>query len=266
MIPLIKWELRQRRWFIIWWTVGIVLVILLNLSVYPSFKDQAAELEQSLSQMPESVKQLFSDTGDFISPVGYLSSQVFYMMLPMLFSIMSISLGSSLIAREEQEHTLELVLSRPLSRTRFIAGKVLAGILILAFASGITAIVTAISVRVFGFDGISVKYTLLATLVSVILSLLFGAISFTLTAMGHGARLASVGIASLFALGGYIISSLDSTVRWLRYPAKLFPYHYYRPSDILNGNFTTREVAGMLAAIAALGVISWIAFRRRDLD
>jgi ABC-2 type transport system permease protein len=187
-------------------------------------------------------------------------------MLPMLFGIMAIGLGASLIAREEQQDTIELVLSRPISRTSFLAGKALAGLLIIIFTGLVTATITAIGIRAFGFETVSMTNAALACAVSILLSVLFGMVSFTLTAMGHGARLASVGIASLFALGGYVISSLDETVRWLRFPAKLFPYHYYHPSDILSGQFTPNEVIGMAAAIAILGVISWIAFRRRDLD
>src|SRR6266545_1586647 len=115
---LIRSELWQRRWALMWWSIAIVAFIVLNLAFYPSFKDQAGELDKALSNMPDSLKALFTDTGDFTSPVGYLSSQIYYLLLPALLTVYSIGIGASLLAKEEQQGTLELLLARPLSRTK----------------------------------------------------------------------------------------------------------------------------------------------------
>jgi hypothetical protein len=64
----------------------------------------------------------------------------------------------------------------------------------------------------------------------------FGALAFLLTATGRG-RAAALGIAVVYGFGGYLVSSLASSVEWLKHPALLFPYHYYRTADILAGKF-----------------------------
>jgi ABC-2 type transport system permease protein len=240
--------------------------MVLVIGVYPSFKDQAAELDKSLAQLPDTAKALFSDTPDFLSPVGYLSSQIYYLMLPLILSILSIGLGASLIAREEQEHTIELLLARPISRTGLLVGKALSGLAILVIVSCVNLAVTIPAVWWAGFDGVSASGIIMVTLVCLVLSAIFGTLAFALSAIGHSAKSLSLGIAALVALGGYIISSLESTVEWLRWPSKLFPYHYFHPSEIIGGDFTTKSFVGFIAAVLVLGVVAWIAFRRRDID
>ncbi|MBI2368924.1 MAG: MFS transporter [Deltaproteobacteria bacterium] len=49
-------------------------------------------------------------------------------MLPLLLSVLTIGLGSRLLAKEESEGTLELLLARPVSRAKLLAAKAMAGL------------------------------------------------------------------------------------------------------------------------------------------
>ncbi len=264
MFAIIKWGIWQRRWFIFWWALGIIAFIAVNLSVYPSFKDQSAQYDQIFSQMPASMKELFSDTGDFFSPTGYMSSQVYYLMLPLLFSALAIGLGSSSLAKEEQSGTLELLLARPISRSKILLGKALSSLAILICIGIVTALSVVILANMTGF-GLSNFNLVLATGMSLLLSILFGAIAFLLTAMGGAGRAASIGLATLIALGGYIISSLDGTVKWLRAPAKIFPFHYYKPSEIIDGVGSWYPAIIFTVVIVGIILLSLTVFRRRDV-
>lgn len=263
MKTILKWTIWQRRWSILWWSLGVCVFIILNLIFYPSIRDQASQLNQSLERLPDAAKSLFSDTSDFLSPVGYLSSQIFYLMLPMLLGILAIGMGSSLIAKEENDGTIELLLSRPISRGRLLASKAMAGILILFFV-GLVALVTTVIISSMVHIEVGLGAIALASFMSMVLALLFGAIAFYMTAIGRKGRLASIGVAALIAFGGYIITSLVGLASWLKWPDKFLPYHYYHPGDILNGRFSWWNLLGMVAVVATLGVLSWLAFRRRD--
>lgn len=266
IFTIVKGELMQRRWSTVWWIVGITAFITLTLGVYPTFRDQAAQIDQSLQSIPESARSLFTDTNDFLSPVGYLSSQVYYLLLPLLFSFLAIALGSSLIAREESQRTIELLLARPVSRTKLLFGKAAAGLIVLVRVGVVIGLVGVLEVAIIKFNGVNAVDVALVTLMALIMAVLFGTVAFTLTAIGRNGRGASIGIAVLLAFGSYIISSLDKTVHWLLWPARVLPFHYYHPADILNGHFTPWEALGMVAVTAILMLISWIAFRRRDIS
>jgi len=260
---MVYWNLWQRRWSILWWSIGVAAFIAINLAFYPSFKDQAAELEKSFEQIPDSARALFSDTGDFLSPTGYLSSQVYYLMLPMLTGILAISLGSSLIAREEQSGTIELLLSRPISRTKLLIAKGLVGVKITAIVSLVACLVTVGLAKLVELP-VPLGRIALASLVCYLLSLTFGMVAFVITMLGK-ARVASIGLATLFALGGYIIASLQSAADWLKYPAKIFPFDYYQPGAILEGTYNWWNITFVIGILVAGSVASWLIFRKRDI-
>lgn len=262
-LSIIKQELRSRRLSIVWWSIGIAALIALTLSFYPSFKDQSAELQKAFTDIPDSAMALLSDTGDFFSPVGYLSSQLFYAVLPMTLGILGISLGSSLIAKEEKDSTIELLLSRPVSRSKLLFSKFFAGGLILLIVGIITAL-SALAIAVLVNIEVSYLNIFLASLVCLIMTAAFGSIAFLISVTGR-ARVASIGIATLYALGGYIIGSLSGVVDWLKWPAKIFAFTYYKPAEILEGTYAWENLAVFGGIIIVCLLLSWIIFRRRDL-
>ncbi len=265
MTTIIRWTLRQRRWSILWWCVGILAFIFVNLVFYPTFKDQASQFNETFEQLPQAARQLFTDTGDFFSPIGYLSSQIYYLMLPLLLGVLAIGLGSSLVGKEEREGTLEMLLARPISRAKLIFSKSLVGILILTTVGLLSTLFIVLMCKVVGID-VSLTNTFLAGLVVILLAVSFGAVAFTITMLGRGAKGASVGLASLIALGGYILVSLSGTVSWLHWPAKVLPFNYYHSSQLLQGTYNWANLLYFAALIVGCGVISWIAFRRRDIN
>lgn len=260
-----KWTLWQRRSSIFWWTLGTIGFIALSIGFYASFRGQADQLNAVLDKLPPTAKSLFAGgTSSFLSPDGFLNARLFYLMLPMLLSILAIGMGSSLIAKEEDDGTLEILLSRPISRGRLLAGKAWAGFVILAFV-GLVALASVIVTCQLVKLSEPVAYIILANFMCMLMALLFGALAFTLTTIGR-ARGGAIGISVLVALGGYIVVSLADNVHWLNWPAKAFPYEYYKTADILRGNFAWQNAAGFGVAILLLGLISWSAFRRRDLN
>lgn len=264
ILSVIKWTLWQRRWSTFWWAIGIFGFIFLNIIFYPTFKDQAAELQQSFQSLPEAAVQLFGGSTDFFSPVGFLNSQIFFLMLPMLLSILAIGMGTSLIGREEQEGTLETLLARPILRSRLLLAKAKAGGIILAGVTLASLLTTIGLARLVGLTEVSALNMAAVTFACFMLALSVGAIAFLLTTTGR-ARGASLGITAFVALGGYLISSLAGTVSWLKIPSYFFPFHYYKSEEILRGTFHWVDILVFAAIIAVCGLISWLSFRRRDI-
>lgn len=264
MIPIVKWTLWQRRWSTIWWLVGLFVFIFINMVFYPTFKDSAAELEKSFASLPEAALQLFGGSSDFFSPIGFLNSQIFFLMLPLLLTMLAVSLGSSLIAREEQNLTIELLLARPVSRTRLLAAKIIAGTIILGIVSLVSLVTVVVTARMFELEGVPSSAIALASFNSFLLAYCTGAIAFLLAATGR-ARGAAIGIGAVIGIGGYLISSLAGTVDWLKAPAKALPFNYYQSEAILRETYHWTSALFFVAVIAACGILSYIAFRRRDI-
>ena len=267
MLPVINWELRQRRTSIIWWSIGVAAMIAMLMLLYPSIRDQAAELNKALNQLPDSLKSLRTGGSqvDITSPIGFLNSQLYYVTLPLLLGILTIGLGSSLLAKEEQSHTLELPLSRPISRTRLLLAKAVAGLLIVGIVGAVMTLVTVAFAKIVEMD-IDLGNLLLTSLLTTLFAASFGVIAYAFTAVGTQTHRLSIAIAVLVSFGGYIIKSLSGLTDWLETVVKVIPYHYFNPTELLQGNVSTGLLVYLIVTFVIGGIAAWLGFRRRDIN
>jgi ABC-2 type transport system permease protein len=263
MKSVIKWTMRQRKTSTIWWSVAMAAFIFINMIFYPSFKNDAAELQKSFENLPDAAVQLFGGSTDFFSPVGFMNSQIFFLMLPMILGIFAISLGAGLLAREEQDKTIEGLLARPISRTKLLQAKATTGVILLFIVSLVGLFTVIITSKVVGLE-ISNPSLIQAMFVCYLFALSLGSIAYFLTATGR-ARGAGIGVAAFVGIGGYLISSLAGTVSWLSGPSKLFPFEYYQSEAILRGTYNWNNIWYFVILIGVCKLLSWVAFRRRDL-
>ena len=268
MKDIIVWELRRRRSAILWWTLGSLLLTFVIIALFPSIRDKANQLNQVLDQMPSSLRGLKTGGSATINvgdPAQFLNSQLFYITLPMIWIILAITRGAGILGKEERDHTLELLLARPLSRGRLLLGKALA----------LGAEYVIVTVTTMGFILlVAPMYDIhldssklaLATLYTALFSLSFGYIAFSLQAANTLTKRAATALAVALSFGGYIIASLSSLTDWLKTPSKFVPYHYFNPLDMLEGR-TPRGLLIYLIGVFVLGsVLAYIGFRRRDIE
>lgn len=264
LLAIVRSELRRRDMYLLWWSVGIIALTAFTVLAYGSIKDQADQLNKAFGHLSSSISG-FVGTGDMFSPIGYLNSQLYYITLPILFIILCVTLSGSLTSKEERHHTLELLLARPISRTRLLLAKIVAADVIVAILGAVTAI-SVIVCSLLVHLGISAVHIALATLWMTLFSGAFGAIAFMLYTASSLTRRAAAAVAILLSLGGYILTSIGSMVHGLNWVAKLMPYHYYDPGAILAGHVSS----GLAVYVATMYVVSLavsiLGFRRRDID
>lgn len=263
MKAVIRWTMYARRMSTLWWSIGITSLVVLTLALYPSFRDDSEELQQSFDGLSDTALQFLGGSSDFFSPIGFTNSQVYFIVLPLLFGILAIGLGSSLLAKEEQDATIESLLSHPLSRGSLLFAKLFSGLAIFT-AVTLIAHIGIISVAAAVDLGVSTSALTQTTFVCYLLCISFGMVAFLFAATGR-AKGASIGVATVVAFGGYIIDSLAGSVEWLSSFSKSFPFHYYQSEAILSGNYNWSNLWYFVSLIAVCTLLSWIVFRRRDL-
>jgi ABC-2 type transport system permease protein len=263
MWAIVRTELQRRRLYLLWWSIGIIALLAFTVLAYGSVRDQAAELNKAFGSLSSSISS-FVGTGDMFSPVGYLNSQLYFITLPILFILLSVTLAGSLLNKEENNRTLELLLARPISRTHVLIAKAISGCVVMA----LLGVVSALTIIVCGWAvhlDIPIGYLLLTTAAMVVFSGAFGALAFMLYAASNTTRRLAVVGAILFSFGGYILSSIAGLVHGLVWIAKLFPYHYYDPGAMLTGRLSLSLVAYIGAIYVISLVIAVVGFRRRDI-
>lgn len=268
MKPVIAWELRQRRTTVFWWSIGIFILTAILFLIYPSIHDQAETLNKTINSVPSGIKALkdggASGVADIASTIGFLNSQVYYITLPILYIIYAITRGSNLIGREEQHRTLELLLSRPISRGRLLLAKAMSGVIELLIIGGVATITSVVLAGRVNMD-ISVKDLVVVNLATLLFCMTFGALSFALVAYGRFTKRLSSVIAFVIAFGGWLITSLQGVTQYLEVPAKFAPYHYFLPAEIMNGHIANGLWFYLAGTFVITAVVSYFGFARRDI-
>jgi ABC-2 type transport system permease protein len=263
MNAVVAWELKRRRWFIVWWTVGIASLIAVTVLAYKAIGHDAKQLNSTFDSISSSAGGFFGGS-DFFSPVGYMSSQIYYILLPILVIIMAATLAASLVNRDENDSTVEYTLARAISRRQLLFAKAIVGLAVIAIVSILTYAVTVASVHVAGIT-ISQTDLFITHALSFAFSASFGMIAFALMAASQLTRKAAISFAIVLALGGYVVSSLAGLVHWLEAPAKFMPYHYYDTVGLLGGHIERGLVWYLVGVSVVAAVLATVGYARRDI-
>lgn len=263
MLPIIRWELARRRWFMFWWSIGVSALIMMTVLAYIAFKGNAEKYNHDFGSLTSSAGSFFG-TSDFFSPVGYLSSQIYYILLPILLIIMSIVLVTGLLNRDESDLTVELTLARPISRLRLLSAKAFVAIASTAVVGVVSLIAMVVCMKISGLD-VPLKNVLLTHVISFLFAGMFGAVAFALMAASRITRPIASTAAIVLSFGGYVVVSMGGYVDFFTHLAKAFPYHYYNTTDLLTGKVSSGLIVYMaIVFIVCIGFSAW-GYRRRDI-
>lgn len=253
--------LRDQRKALVAWALAFVGTAAMYAAFFPSIRENAAQLRQYMKSMPEAFRNLIG--GDFTSPAGYLHSEIFSTMGPILFLVMAIGAGSRAIAGEEDAGTLDLLLSTPITRRRVLLDKFVA---MLSSTLGVAALLW-LAIVVLGppFDLRPDVANLGAATFSLwLLAMAFGGIAL-LVGCATGSRGLAVGIASGVALVTFILNVLAPSVEALQPLRKLSPFYYYIGLDPLRNGLDAVHALVLAAISVVFLAVALVAFERRDL-
>lgn len=252
--------LRDLRRGLIAWSIGLILLVAVIAAVWPSFRD-LPELNEFLDAYPEVMKELFNIEA-ITSGVGFMNAELYSLMFPALFLIFAIGRGARMVAGEEEDGTLEVLLATPVTRVRVLVDKAAA----LAVAVTILGIAvwaaTAAASPVAGMD-IGVGSAATASLAMVLLGLEHGWLALAVGA-ATGRRGLAIGVASVFAVAGYVLYVLGALVESFEPWRPLSPFHQALEGGPLGAGlplaYLWMGLVGLAFVAAAL-----FAFDRRDV-
>lgn len=253
---------RDQRRALTWWAIGFVGTVLMYAAFWPNVRDNAGTFDEYIRNMPEAIRNLIGGL-DFGTPEGYLQSELFSFMGPILLLVYAIGAGARAIAGEEEDGTLDLLLSTPIRRRRVLLDKsasMIAGTLILAA-------LTWASIVVFGapFDLTLDAEGLAAACANLfLLAVAFGSIAIMVGA-ATGSKGLAIGAPAGVALATFLLKTFAPSVEALEPFKILSPFHFYIDHDPLHTGFNGGDLL-VLAAISAVSLaVALVAFERRDL-
>ncbi|MFH1330953.1 MAG: ABC transporter permease subunit [Actinomycetota bacterium] len=255
----------SRRRSLAWWIGGSFVYLLFLGSAFPTLADNAADFEKMLDSYPEALRAMFNmvEGVSLSTGPGFLHMELFSLVLPLLLIVFAVGFGARAIAGEEEEGTLDLILSGPITRRRVLAEQ-FAAMAASTFAIGLVNFAAMLAAGAVFDMGLVPGRLAAATFGVVLIALVFGALALAVGAV-TGRRGVAIAVAAATALASYLVFSLADVVTWLGTVQKASPWYYYAESaPLLNGLEWAH--AGVLAAIAvALPVAGGVVLERRDL-
>jgi ABC-2 type transport system permease protein len=257
---LLRKTLRDQQRAFAAWGLGVAGIAVMYTAFYPSVRNSAAGLQRFVEKLPDALKSLL---GDFTTPAGYLRSETFSALGPILFLVFAVGAGARAIAGEEEGRTLDLLLSTPIRRSQVLLDKWVS-MVVTTFG---LAVVLGLTIALVGppFDlHVAIVDLASSCLMLFLLAITFGTIALAVGCF-TGRRALADGITGGLATLTYVLNVLSTAVPALAPLRPLSPFRWYlEPNPLIHG-VTAVSVLVLVAITALAFVAAWFSFERRDL-
>jgi ABC-type transport system involved in multi-copper enzyme maturation permease subunit len=264
-----KEDVFDKKWSIL--GVGI-LVGLMGLYVINMLNSMDfSQLEDYINSLPDSMIALLGGELDITNPYSFTSSYI-YSFMWLYCGIFLVYLASSLVPQDIENHTIDLTLSKPVSREEYLLGKItFIYIFILALMAIITAFIAASmgSSELFIQEGIYGDRLVAAFLIATLhLGTLAMTAIFASTIFLDAKKTTLVAVIVMFVMffiGDFSPVMSPDIGNTLQYFSTWF---YYNTAQVFGaGNYANlaRDVLVLGAINIALIVASLYVFRKRDI-
>lgn len=248
---------QRRAW--LFWSVAVAAVTTMYVALYPSMGGM--DLENVIQNMPAALVTALGYDRIATAP-GYLTSTVYGLLGPALLLVFAVGLGARLLAGQEEDGTLELELTAPVSRRALFLQR-FAALWLGTFT--LVAVITGTSIAIVTSMGIDVSVTgILAGGVGLLLLTAgLGTVAFGLGA-ASGRRALALGAGAALAVLAYVLDAIGPLLDagWM---LAVSPFSWYLEGDPLVAGFVWWRL-GLLAALPlAFAAVGLLRFERRDL-
>jgi len=261
MFTVIRYSLRSSRGAIIGWGIGLAVLAIMMGSLFDMIASSGDLMEAYVEALPE-IAELF-DFGAMNTPIGWLDVE-YFSFVPLIIGLFATGVGASLLARDEEGGTLDLILAHPVSRTGLFWGRFLAStlviiiLLLISWASLLLSMTWSENFTIPAFD-------LLLPFVS-----LFGILMFFMTlallfSMLLPARSMASMIAGMLVVASFFITLLSGVVEELERAADFSPLTYLETATAIENGLNLTWFGVFIAIALVLALLSWLLFQRRDV-
>ena len=244
------------------WGLGLGLLTAFEIAIYPSIRDRAEDMNRLVAAYPEALKATFG-LEDFTTGAGFLTAELFSLVVPLVMVTIGIGFGARATAGEEERKTIDLLLANPLPRRRLVTDNLLALAAALAVVGLVLAAVLWAGTTMLDM-GVGLGGVAAATGSAALLGLAFGTIALAV-GCATGRRALAAAVAAALALAGWLVDSLAPLVAALEPWRKLTLFYQYLEHDPLRNGFDPANAAVLVAVAAVMALVATVAFQRRDL-
>ena len=261
---VVRLELARSRTLLFWLAICLGVYAGFMVTYYPRMQQQVEAVNKLMDLWPKEMLAAFSIEGNLLELGNFFNVYIFTLIWPWLAAIAAILIPTRTVAADLERGFLELPLSTPISRPRYLVSSIVVQVAVMAI----------LTISMIG------PILVVAPLVGVQLEpgrfLLVGLLSFALgCAIAAATTLLSVvtlsrGRAGGLVAGGLVVMYMIQTIARLAPETADLTYvsvfRYFSPAPVIRGDVVPMgDLAVLSLAAAACWVAAVWAFRRRDL-
>jgi ABC-2 type transport system permease protein len=259
---IFRHELRQNRNATIIWTLALVSIAVLYISIFPSISESAGA-EDIIKNFPEAFKKTFGITDDFLSAFPGLYAMVLNLVL-LTGAVQAMYLGTEITSREVREKTADFLLTRPVSRMSVMRQKLLAVIALILLTDLVFLTADWFLIQALIDDPFQFRTFVTSSLSLVFTQWFFLTFGFVLGAVLPKVK-SVIAVALPAVFGFYVIGLLDTVIGEdkIKYmtPFKFFDVHELTTG----GGFETSSLVYLAILTIGAVIVSFVVFRRKDI-
>lgn len=256
-------ELKTYRKSTFIWSISLMMIVVLYLSFYPSFAQDAEGFKKIMEGYPEAIRNALGvNLGNFFTILGFYCFPLSFITL--CGAIQAMNLGTGIISKEVREKTADFLLTKPITRSTILTSKMLAALTSIVITNIVylaTASIMAFQVKTEDF---SFKLFIMLSLTVFFIQLIFLAIGILISVIVPKIKsVLTVSLATVFAfyfLGMFSDTTGDKVKRYIS-PFKYFDTAYIMKHASYEAPFL---IAGSVIIILAI-VASYIVYAKKDI-
>ena len=261
---IFRQEFKMQLRAVIIWSLSVAALILVFVSLFSSFAEDAALLNEMMSKFPPQLLTAFGLTGTDLSTVlGYFS--FVFLFVQICLAIQAANCGFALVSVEEREWTAAGLLAMPVGRSQILTSKLLAAL------SGLTITNIVIWISSFGFINLfkgdreyDAGRLLLLLLSIVVFQLFFLAVGLVVSLLVKRIRSVTP-YAMALGLGMYVLNVFGDMLGQ-SILEKITPFRHFDARYVVqHGAYDLPLVLVSVAVIVVCVASSYVLYTRRDI-
>lgn len=258
------YELKSLRKSTITWTISILALAALYLSMYPSIMGEAEEFRELLGGYPEAIRAVLGINLDYItSMIGFYSFIFSFIIL--CGAIQAMNLGLSILSKEARERTADFLLVKPVSRTSIVSAKLLAALTALLITNVIYISGSLLLANIIKIDEFSAKLFVMISLTMFFVQIIFTAIGLFVSVFFKKLKTVlpiSLGLVfGFYFIGAFLVTDNSDKLERMLSPFKYFDVFYI----IDNASYETFYMTVGAVVVVTSIVASYLIYGRKDI-
>jgi ABC-2 type transport system permease protein len=258
-------ELKSKLRSVLTWSTALVGLIFVFMSLFQSFAEQTALVNELMQSFPEELLIAFGMTNlDWSIVIGFFG--LVFGFCQIFLAIQSANYGFSLVSIEESEWTADFLLAKPVTRSRILTGKLLAALTALAITCVSVWISSFLFIDMFrGTQELPSKPLILLLLTIPVFQLFFLSAGLLISLLVKRVRSVTPFTMAL-VFGLYILNAFGAMIGKKNLEV-LSPFMHFAPSDIIQNEAWNLPFTLLSLTFITVSIIGcYILYSKRNIS